>query len=146
MPTFTKLVAGLSLALTAYVAAYVFSDANPDLQATQRFPVGNAAVGFLVGWFSLGQRPGKSLTGAVVTGLRSIVVLVLVSAITFGLWFVLRGMLKGSFNEPIQVPTTWLVMSFQYTLLIFTVKMAVVLSIGGVLSGLFTRFAWRNWP
>lgn len=145
MPTAGKLIAGLSLALTAAIAAYVFVGLHPDMQIGFRFIAGNFAVGFFCGWYSLGRNPGFGIIGAAFSGLRTLVLLLIGSGLVFAGVDVLTDLNRPGLDDPLDVPLIWIQTSFDYVVLALEQKVLVVLAIGGVLSGIASYQASIHW-
>lgn len=145
MPTAPKLIAGLTLALVAAIASYVFAITHPELFGGTVFILSNALFGFLVGWFSFGQKPGRGFAEGATKGIRSGIVLVFISAVAFGLRYVVKGMKKGFFNEPMDVFITWLSQSADYLVMSFTPEVWAIILVGGAISGIVTQFSSRYW-
>ena len=88
MPTAAKLVAALALALTAAVAAVVFIQSYTEIPIGVRFVGTNAVVGFFAGWYSLGKNPGNGIFDGAMSGIRSLVFLLIGSGMVFAFHFV----------------------------------------------------------
>ncbi|MBR9861851.1 MAG: TrgA family protein [Rhodobacteraceae bacterium] len=145
MPTAAKLIAGLALALTAAVAACVFIQEHPEMPIGLRFVLGNAFVGFFAGWYALGRSPGYSnMTGAM-SGLRSLVMLLIGAGIVFGGRFVFSNLGQFRSRDPVEIPLLWIETTFEYVVLALTPSVGITLLIGGLLSGIATYQASRHW-
>lgn len=146
MPTAGKLVAGLVLALTSAVAAWVFIGQNPlNVVIGWRFIAGNAVVGFFVGWFALGRSPGQGTLGAAANGLRTLVLLLIAAGLVFSGIFVLTNLNNVTLRDPIDLPLLWIQTAFDYVVASLMRDVVIVLLIGGVLAGVLSYHAGRRW-
>lgn len=145
MPTAAKLVAGLAFALTAAVAAYVFIGQHTELPIGLKFILGNAVVGFFAGWYSLGRNPGHSNAAGAMSGLRTLVLLLIGSGMVFGGRFVLKNLGQFRSRDPIEIPLLWVQTTFEYVVLAMTPSVGLTLLIGGLLSGIVTYQASQKW-
>lgn len=145
MPTAAKLVAGLAFALTAAVAAYVFIGQHTEMPIGLKFILGNAVVGFFAGWYSLGRNPGHSNTAGAMSGLRTLVLLLIGSGMVFGGRFLLKNLGQFRSRDPIEIPLLWIQTTFEYVVLAMTPSVGLTLLIGGLLSGVVTYQASQKW-
>ena len=145
MPTAAKLIAGLGLGLTAAIAAFVFVLQQPEYHLGRNFVAGNMCIGFFVGWFTLGQNPGRGNFSAMFYGVRSLVLLLLASGIVLSAIFIFGNLANSNFREPMDLPLLWIKTSFNYVVLALSRNVAVALIIGGLLSGIATFQASLRW-
>ncbi|MEM7438367.1 MAG: TrgA family protein [Pseudomonadota bacterium] len=146
MPTAAKLVGGLALALTAAVAAWIYAaaDINP-------VPIGwpfigiTAAVSFICGWFSLGRNSGNGIFDAAWSGLRSLILLIVVCALTWSGHFILTNLDRTKADDVMDLPLLWLQIGYEYAASAFIWDIVVALLVGGVISGIVTNLAARRW-
>lgn len=145
MPTAAKLVAGLAFALTAAVAAYVFIGQHTELPIGLKFILGNALVGFFAGWYSLGRNPGHNNAAGAMSGLRTLVLLLIGSGMVFGGRFVMNNLGQFRSRDPVEIPLLWISTTFEYVVLALTPAVGLTLLVGGLLSGVATFQASQRW-
>nr|WP_323779485.1 TrgA family protein [Amylibacter sp.] len=146
MPTAAKLMAGLALALTAAIAACVFILEHSEMPIGLKFVLGNAVVGFFAGWYSLGRNPGHSNMSGAMSGLRTLVMLLIGCGMVFGGQFVLNNLGQFRYRDPVEIPLLWIQTTFEYVVLALTPNVGATLLIGGLLSGVAAyqaSFRWR---
>jgi hypothetical protein len=145
MPTAAKLVAALALALTGAVAAIVFIQMNPELPVGIRFVGTNALVGFFAGWYSLGKNPGNGIFDGAMSGIRSLIFLLIGSGMVFAFYHVSRNLQQFRSKDVTSMPLAWIEKSFEYVVLALSKELAIALVIGGVASGIASYVASRRW-
>lgn len=145
MPTAAKLMAGLALALTAAVAAFVFIGQASEMPIGAKFIFGNAVVGFFAGWYSLGRNPGHSNFSGAMSGIRSLVLVLIGSGMVFGGWFVLKNLGQFRTRDPMDIPLLWIQTTFEYVVLALTPSVGITLLVGGLISGVVTFQASQRW-
>lgn len=145
MPTAAKLIAALALALTAAVAAYVFTGEHTDIPIGFRFITTNAVVGFFAGWYSLGRNPGRSNFAGAMSGLRSLVFLMIGSGAVFAGYFVSRNLQQFKSKDITAMPLAWIEKSFEYVVSAFSQDVTITLVVGGLLAGVATYQASIRW-
>jgi hypothetical protein len=143
MPTAAKLIA--ALAATAAVAALVFIQANPELPIGIRFIGTNALVGFFAGWYSLGKNPGNGVFDGAMSGIRSLIFLLIGSGMVFAFYHVSRNLQQFRDKDVTSMPLAWIEKSFENVVLALTTEIAIVLVIGGILSGIASYIANTRW-
>ncbi|MEH6360050.1 MAG: TrgA family protein [Amylibacter sp.] len=145
MLTATKLVGALLLALTSLYSTHLFLSVNTTPYLGVEIYYMNTILGFLVGWRSIGFDPGFGGIWSIVSGLRACVLLVFISAITFGAWTVAIKLEKFFIREFGDVLVSWYDATIGYFSLISDPKILLVLFIGGCLSGIGAGLANRYW-
>ena len=71
MPTAAKLIAAVAFAIVALIAAITFVPHMPEGSQIGLFRELTAAIGFIVGWFVMGDLFGKGYGEAAGSGLRT---------------------------------------------------------------------------
>jgi hypothetical protein len=145
MPTAAKLVAALALALTGAIAAIVFLQLNPEMPVGFRFVGTNAIVGFFAGWYSLGKNPGNGIFDGAMSGIRSLVFLLVGSGMVFAFYHVSRNLQQFRDKDVTSMPLAWIEKSFEYVVLALTKEVAIALVLGGIVSGIASYVASHRW-
>ncbi|MCO4824855.1 MAG: TrgA family protein [Amylibacter sp.] len=145
MPTAAKLVAALALALTGAIAAMIFVQGNSEIPIGIRFVGTNALVGFFAGWYSLGKNPGNSIFDGAMSGIRSLVFLLIGSGMVFAFYHVSRNLQQFKSQDVTSLPLAWIENSFENVVLAMSKDVAIALVIGGMLAGIASYVASRRW-
>lgn len=145
MPTAPKLIAALLMALTALIVAYTYRLGYPELTFKMGYYILAAGVGFLVGWYTLGQKPYFGGVDSIVAGIRANIIMAIVGAICFAFVSVWNGMGEHAFNNPFQVPISWIMRSISYFMSALTIKIWTIMVLAGAISGRLTGVANYHW-
>ncbi len=145
MPTAPKLIAAILLALTALIVAYAYRLGYPELTFKKEFYMLSGGVGLIVGWFTLGQKPYFGGVDSMVAGIRANIIMSIVGAICFAFVSVWNGMGEHAFNNPFQVPISWVMRSIGYFISALTFKIWAIMLITGAVSGRLTGVANLHW-
>ena len=135
MPTAPKLIAAILMALTALLVAYTYSLGYPELTFKKEYYMLAGGVGFVVGWYTLGQKPYFGGVDSIVEGIRANIIMSIVGAICFAFISVWNGMGEHAFNNPFQVPISWVMRSIAYFTSALTFKIRAIKLIPGAESG-----------
>ncbi len=145
MPTAPKLIAAILLALTALIVAYTYRLGYPELTFKKEYYILAGGVGFVVGWYTLGQRPFFGGLDSIVAGIRANIIMAIVGAICFAFVSVWNGMGEHAFNNPFQVPISWIMRSISYFMSALTLKIWTIMVLAGAISGRLTGVANYHW-
>jgi len=146
IPTAAKLVAGLGLGATAVIVAYIFSVQQNSQSIARVFIGGNFFVGLVVGWVTLGRRPGRTNLGGGLAGLVSVLTLMIVSGLVFNFLFIMTHLGQSNMHEPLDLPLLMLERSVRYIgEAVVDMRVLVPLLIGGALTGLASFQASIRW-
>jgi len=145
MPTGAKLVAGITFAVVAFVAAQLFLP-SLELDAAPRwFAAANALLGFLVGWRVLGRAVGGTYGTAIWAGVGAAIWLFFWALLLFSF----REMVLRSLDKRYRIPTealgNLLEIAIFYAKLAFSVEVLGALLLGGMIAGILAEFAGRRW-
>lgn len=145
MPTAPKLIAALLLTLTAVIVAYTYSLGYPDQTFKRNYYMLAGGVGFVVGWYTLGQKPYFGGVDSILAGIRAVIIMAIVAAIAFAFVSVWNGMGEHAFNNPFQVPISWITRSIANFISALTIKIWAILLLAGAISGRLTGVANLHW-
>lgn len=145
MPTVAKLVAALAFALVGWLAANAYVPLMPEGSAVGFLREIVAALGWVLGWFTLGPVMGKGYVDALSLGLRTSALLVFWALVGFSIYaMILRStrMLYGDAGEALlDVP----IQMMQYGKLMGDAAFIGILIVGGILGGWAAEFAAKRW-
>lgn len=145
MPTAPKLIAAILLAATALIVAFTYQLGYPDQPFKTPYYLLSGGIGVIVGWFTLGQRPFFGGLDSIVAGVRAIIIMSVVGAVAFALVSVWNGMGEHAFNNPFQVPISIITRSIVYFSSALTLKIWIIMLLGGAVSGRLTGMANLHW-
>lgn len=145
MPTAPKLIAAILLALTALIVAYTYQLGYPDQTFKKEYYMLATGVGFVVGWYTLGQKPYFGGLDSITAGIRANIIMSIVGAISFSFVSVWNGMGEHAFNNPFQVPISLIMRSIAYFMSALTIKIWAIMVLTGAISGRLTGVANFHW-
>lgn len=145
MPTGSKLVAAICLAILGAIVAEMVKPLMPEATNFGYFTPVSAVLGAIVGWVHLGARAGKSLTDAVNNGITAVVLLVLFGLFVFGSYEMILNALDHSYNTMMQALRGILAIGVDYGQYLVNLRVIITLVVGAVFSGLITEYASRRW-
>lgn len=145
MPTASRLVAALSFAATAYLAATLYTPALPEGTQATWFPATSAIIGALCGWFVGGPLAGKGYRAAFGLGIRTGVTMVFWVAFAFSLRGMILKSLKKRYDGPTEAVLDIPAQMADYAALMLSVEVLGTLVVGSILAGMLTEWAARRW-
>lgn len=146
MPTAAKLVSAVAFALVGLWAAISYIPQLPEGTSTGQFPAIMAALGFVIGWRSMGRSAGRGWGESLGYGLRTSALIVFWALLGFACYTMLmrstRQLYRGDPGRAVMdVP----VIMMQYGKLLAAQEVLVALVVGGLVGGLLAEFAARRW-
>ncbi len=145
MPTSSRLVAGVCLALLAFVLSRQIMPLMPEGMNFGYFIHVNVAIGFLVGWNIMGSRTGRGITAAINNGLTGAVVLIFWGLVVQSGYAMVDQAMNHRFGGPLEALLAIFEIAAGYLKVILVPVVIVTALFGGVVSGLASELAWRRW-
>lgn len=145
MPTTSRLVAAICLALLAFVLSRLIMPLMPEGMNFGYFIHVNMAIGILVGWNVMGSRVGRGTTSAINNGLTGVAALIFWGLFVQGCYEMIDQAMNNRFDGPLEALVAILEIGTEYGMILLTPTFVLSALIGGALSGLATEFAWRRW-
>jgi hypothetical protein len=148
MPTAARLVAALALGLACPLMYFVFNAQYPDLRLDllRNLLMGMlGAVGFLVGWFSLGRRVTGKLGSGFVLGMRAAVTITVWALFLCALYYVLDRIAIHAYREPMEAILALFDKMTEYALYLLNWRIAGLALLIGVTCGTLSENAARRW-
>ena len=145
MPTAAKLIAAVCFALVGWFAAMAYIPQLPEGTNTGYFPEITAFIGFLMGWFTLGQKVRRGWFDGMAVGLRTSAFVVIWTLLVFGVYMMIRQSTKMTYDNAGEAVLDVPIQMIRYGKLMGSSTMIEVLVIGGILGGLITEFVGRRW-
>lgn len=146
MPTAAKLISGLGFCLTAIVASWLYFYSLPATSFTVlELMAVSAVMGFALGWFLLGPYPGYGGFDSLWAGLRAAIAALLLACLLFGLIVVSRGLINGSYLDPVLPLKDVLRHGLDFLISAMQVNVLVALGLGALITGRLAGLAYTNW-
>lgn len=146
MPTASKLVSAVAFALVGLWAALAYIPQLPEGTAVGIFPEIMAALGFVIGWRSLGRNAGRGYGESVGYGLRASVLIVFWALLGFSSYTMLvrstRQIYRADTGKALlDVPKIMM----EYGKLAVAQEVIIALVVGGVVGGIVAELTARRW-
>lgn len=145
MPTAAKLIAAVAFALVGWVAAGYYMPQMPEGTDFGYFREITAALGFVIGWISLGPAVGRGYNEALSLGLRTALLLLAWALIGFSTYRMILRSTKMTYHDAGEAVLDVPMLMLYYGKLMGSVPFIATLVIGGALGGLAAEFAARRW-
>lgn len=144
-PDAARLVAAVCLAIIAFVVSGRVIPLLPEGTDIGYFTHVNVLIGILTGWIVMGKRAGVGLTGALNNGLTGVVAMTFWCLFVQGVYEMVRQAMRNRYDGPFEAIMAVFEIGLEYAYLIAIPGVIWPLLIGGLLTGLATEYAWRQW-
>lgn len=145
MPTLSRLVAAVCLALLAFILSRQIMPQMPEGMNFGNFIYVNMLLGILVGWKVVGSRAGRGATSAINNGLTGVAALVFWGLFVQACYEMVDQAMHNRFDGPFEALLGILEIGAEFGLILLVPTIILTALVGGALSGLATEFAWRRW-
>lgn len=146
MPSVSRLVPALILALTGYFAADIYVTYLPEGTNVGTFRRVIAILGLLIGWIVVGKRIGRSYRSGVEAGLLGAFLIVFWAVGIFAVREMLARSLDRRYRQGLEQAFRDLFdLLVEYGLSAARVELIVTLITGAVISGLVAQWASTRW-
>lgn len=145
MPDAAKLIAGISIALLAFIVSYMIMPLMPESTSFGRFAYYNAAIGLVVGWIIMGKRAGRGITAAINNGLGGVFMMVLWCLFLHSCMQMFDRAMDNWYNGAFVALAAIFEFMAEYALIMLNLTVIATLIAGSVIAGLATEYAWRTW-
>lgn len=145
MPTAAKLIAAAAFALVGWLAASYYIPQLPEGTSTGFFREITAALGFVIGWLTLGSAVGRGYREAISLGLRTSLLLLVWALVGFSVYRMILRSTKMTYHDAGEAVLDVPMLMLYYGKLMGSVPFIATLLVGGVLGGLAAEFAARRW-
>lgn len=145
MPTGAKLIAAVAFAIVGWMAALAYIPQLPESTRTGYFPQIMAALGFVLGWITLGPHMGRGYSEAASLGLRTSLLLVFWGLLGFAIYFMVQRSTKMIYDNAGVAALDVPMLMLQYGKLMGSMELIATLTLGGLLGGMAAEFTNRRW-
>ena len=145
MPTGAKLIAAVCFAIIGWLAAEAYIPQLPEDTRTGYFREIMAALGFVLGWLTLGPSVGRGYGDAASMGVRTSFLLVFWGLLGFAIYFMVHRSTRMIYDNAGVAALDVPMLMLQYGGLMGSVPLIGILLVGGAIGGVLTEFAGRRW-
>ena len=145
MPTASKLVAGLCLAVMALVISQLVRPLWPEGTDFHNFDYWNALIGFLCGWILLGPRTGRGFAASISNGTTAAVMVVIWGVFVYATEEMVDRSFRRFYDSPFEAVAAIFELALEFGARIFQAEIILAVLAGGVISGLIAEIAGRRW-
>ena len=145
MPDAAKLVAALGLGVLAFIVSGMIMPLFEEDTNFGWFTYVNVAVGLISGWMVIGTRAGRGMTSAINVGLTGPIVMVFWCLFIQSCNEMVRVAMKNRYDGAFEALVDVFQIGAEWALLMSTTPIWATLLVGGVITGVLTEMAWRNW-
>jgi hypothetical protein len=147
MPTAAKLAAAIGFLLVGFFTAEVMKPSLPEGTSLGWFSVVCAVLGFLAGWFIMGTSPLANPVKAMGAGLKTAIILLFWGLALFSIYTMLVRAMDRRYRGIMDAVEGTLAIMVDFMRILLDAPLVLgVLVIGGMLAGVFTRWAGVRWP
>ena len=145
MPDAAKLIAAVLIGIVAFAVSYQIMPLMPESTDFGYFVYVNTILGITTGWVIMGKRAGRGITAAINNGLGGALMLVLWGLFIHSCYQMFDRAMDNWYNGFFTAMAAIFQFMAEYALILIDKNVLSVLVFGGILAGLATEFAWRNW-
>jgi hypothetical protein len=145
MPTAAKLIAALLWAVLAWYTSQLIKPLFPEGTDVGWFAEVNALIGIVIGWQVAGSRAGGTWAAAISYGVTATVALVLWCLFLHSFAEMIRLSLRKLYEGPVDALVGVFALMVDYGQMILDPQVIVTLLVGGIIAGILTEMAGRNW-
>ncbi len=146
MPTAARLMAAICLALLGFVLSEMIMPLMPERSSFGYFVPTNMALGALAGWVVMGPRAGGGFVMGLSNGLTGTFILLLWGLATQSTLTMLKLSMQRRYDGLGEAVLAVLSIGAEYFLIMATIPIAIVVLVGGAISGFVTNYAEQKWP
>jgi hypothetical protein len=139
-------MAAICLALLGFVLSEMIMPLMPERSSFGYFVPTNMALGALAGWVVMGPRAGGGFVMGLSNGLTGTFILLLWGLATQSTLTMLKLSMQRRYDGLGEAVLAVLSIGAEYFLTMATIPIAIVVLVGGAISGFVTNYAEQNWP
>ena len=146
MPTAAKLTAAVIYAIIGFVAVMLYLPHLPN-----ELPLGllreyTAALGLIIGWWTMGRLVGRGYVEAISSGVRTSVTLAFWALLFFAIQLMIKRSYKMMYDGPMEAVIGVFALMLEYSRGFWAVDILAWLFIGGALGGVVVEWVGKRWP
>lgn len=144
MPTATKLISALVLAIAGAALGFLLTPLVPKISNANLIPIA-AALGFVAGWVVIGRRIERKMGGAVLAGIAGVLTLVVWFLLVQGLRDMLRLAMDHRYHGPLEAIVDIIRLSTEYIPYFIRYDIGALLVAAALFSGVIAKITNRHW-
>lgn len=145
MPTGAKAIGAICFAVVGWLIANAYVPNMPEATTVGYFRELVGLVGVVVGWRVMGNSVGKGYLGAIGSGWKTVIVLVICALLLFGLYEMLQESVRMRYDGPIEAILDVFNRMMVRSEPLLSLNVLAFAAIGGAVAGLLTENASRRW-
>ena len=145
MPDAAKLMAALGLAVLAFVLSGMVMELFEEDTNFGWFVYVNVVIGVVVGWITVGRRAGRGWVSAINVGFTGGFLLVFWALFIQACNEMVDRAMKNRYDNAGEAIIAVFELGAEFAVFIATVRIALTVVIGGVLTGLLTEYVWQRY-
>lgn len=145
MPDSARLIAAVCIGALGFLVSFLIMPLLPESTYFGNFIWINAGLGVLAGWIVMGKRAGRGVASAINNGLGGAMTLVMWGLFFYGCYEMFNKAVDNWYHDPFDALIAIFELMATYGLVLLDPAVLMVLIGGGIVAGLFTELAWRNW-
>lgn len=145
MPDAAKLMAALGLAVLAFILSGMVMELFEEDTNFGWFVYVNVVIGVVVGWITVGRRAGRGWVSAINVGFTGGFLLVFWALFIQACNEMVDRAMKNRYDNAGEAIIAVFELGAEFAVFIATVRIALTVVIGGVLTGLLTEYVWQRY-
>ncbi|MCX7287570.1 MAG: TrgA family protein [Rhodobacterales bacterium] len=145
MPTGAKAMAAICFAVVGWLIANAYVPNMPEATTVGYFRELVGVLGAVVGWRVMGNSVGKGYVGAVGSGWKTVIVLIIFALLFFGLYEMLQESVRMRYEGPIEAILDVFNRMMVRSVPLLSVSVIGFAAVGGAVAGILTENASRRW-
>lgn len=145
MPTGAKAVAAVAFAVVGWLIANAYVPNMPEAQTVGFFRELTAVVGIFIGWRVMGPSVGKGYYSAIGSGLKTVIMLIFMSLLLFGIYEMLQQSVKMVYDGPMDAIIDVFGRMIERAPPLIAPNVLAFIVIGGAIGGIMAENASRRW-
>ncbi|MDW4496407.1 TrgA family protein [Sulfitobacter sp. D35] len=145
MPDSARLIAAACVGALGFLVSFLIIPLMPESTYFGYFVWINLALGVCAGWIVMGKRAGRGVTAAINNGLGGTMTLVVWGLFVYACYEMFSKAMDNWYKNPFDALIAVFELMAKYGLVLVDPAVLMLLIGGGIVSGLFTELAWRNW-
>jgi hypothetical protein len=145
MPTAAKGMAAICFFVVGWLIANAYVPNMPEATTVGYFRETVGLIGGLVGWRVMGNSVGKGYVGAIGSGWKTVIVLIIAALLCFGLYEMLQESVRMRYDGPIEAILDVFNRMMVRSVPLLSFNVLAMGAVGGAVAGLLTENASRRW-
>jgi hypothetical protein len=145
MPTGAKAMAAVSFVVVGWLIANAYVPNMPEAQSVGALRELTAVLGGIIGWKVMGTSVGKGYVRAIGSGWKTVIVLIFMALLFFGIYEMLQESVKMRYDGPFDAIIDIFARMLDRAPPLLSANVLAVALIGGGIAGIMAENANRRW-